>query len=73
MDRLLSEAGPLSDPEARRERFRAAENRILIDAPWIPLLHAQFPMLRNQRVHGFAPHPVWLWRFNDMWLSEGGR
>ena len=25
---------------------RAAENRILIDAPWIPLLHAQFPMLR---------------------------
>jgi ABC-type transport system substrate-binding protein len=73
VDRLLNEAAPLSDPEARRERFRAAENRILLDAPWIPLLHPQFPMLRNPRVRGFAPHPVWLWRFNDMWLNEGGR
>ena len=39
------------------------------DAPWAPLIHEQIPVLYHPRVHGTEPHPVWLWRYEHMWLD----
>ncbi|MGH8022368.1 MAG: ABC transporter substrate-binding protein, partial [Limisphaerales bacterium] len=66
---LLDRARGSMDEEERTRLFRKAESRIMEDAPWVPLIHEIIPILYNPRVHGTQPHPVWLWRYEWMWLD----
>jgi ABC-type transport system substrate-binding protein len=67
---LLESANRSLDGAERQRLYAAAESRILKEAPWIPLLHRQFPVLRHPRLRGDEPHPVWVWRWEHMWLAE---
>jgi oligopeptide transport system substrate-binding protein len=69
VNRLLDQAMQSLDPAERTRLFQEAEDLILQDAPWAPLIHEEVPVLYNPRVHGAEPHPVLLWRFEDMWLD----
>jgi len=66
---LLDQATASLNEDERTRLFQQAESRIMQDAPWVPLIHEVFPMLYNPRVHGTQPHPVWLWRYEWMWLD----
>ncbi|MGA2279351.1 MAG: ABC transporter substrate-binding protein [Verrucomicrobiota bacterium] len=69
VNRCLDAAAKHLDPGERTRLFRQAENLIMQDAPWAPLIHEQIPVLYHPRVHGTGPHPVWLWRYERMWLD----
>ncbi len=66
---LLDQATSSLNKDERTRLFQQAESRIMQDAPWAPLIHEVFPILYNPRVHGTQPHPVWLWRYEWMWLD----
>lgn len=70
VSRLLHEAAGTRDVAQRLGIYRQAEQRVMQDAPWAPLFHPHYPVLRSLRVHGDAPDPVWGWRYERMWLSE---
>lgn len=69
VNQLLDSAMQSQDLGERTRIFREAEDAILEDAPLAPLTHDVMPVLFNPRVHGVQPHPVWLWRFEWMWLD----
>jgi ABC-type transport system substrate-binding protein len=69
VNRCLDAAVKSLDAAERTRLFRQAENIIMQDAPWAPLIHEQFPVLYHPRVHGADPHPVWLYRYEHMWLD----
>jgi ABC-type transport system substrate-binding protein len=69
VNRLLDQAMQSMNPNERTRLFREVEDDIMRDAPWAPLIHEVYPVLYNPRVHGTQPHPVWLWRYEWMWLD----
>jgi ABC-type transport system substrate-binding protein len=69
VNQCLDAAVKCLNPDERTRLFRQAENIIMQDAPWVPLIHEQYPVLYHPRVHGANPHPVWLWRYEYMWLD----
>ena len=66
----LEQAGASNDPDERLRLFREAESLVMRDAPWVPILHEQIPVLNSPRLRGNRPHPVWLWRFEQMWIDD---
>jgi ABC-type transport system substrate-binding protein len=70
VDARLAKAGASNDPEERVRLMREAEVLAMRDAPWVPILHEQLPVLNHPRLRGTKPHPVWLWRFEQMWIDE---
>lgn len=69
VDRRIDLASQSNDPAARQRWFAEAETAVANDAPWVPVLHEQIPMLTHPRLHGTDSHPVWLWRYEYMWLD----
>ncbi|MBN8247465.1 MAG: ABC transporter substrate-binding protein, partial [Verrucomicrobia bacterium] len=69
-NRCVNEAASLMDAAARLRLFREAEDLAMRDAPWVPLYHEQYSVIRSPRLRGDVPHPVWLWRYETMWLAE---
>lgn len=67
---LLERANNSLDTALRTRLFQESENLIMKDAPWVPLLHEEMPRLNSARLRGTQPHPVWLWRYERMWLNE---
>ncbi len=67
---LLSQANEVMDVRRRTQLFQDVEKRIMLDAPWAPILHEQMPRLNSRRLRGTGPHPVWLWRYERFWLTE---
>ena len=65
----IDRANASNDAEERIRLYREAESLIMADAPWVPILHERIPKLRNPRLHGTTAHPVWLWRYQHMWLE----
>jgi len=57
------------DPAERLRLFREAESQVMQDAPWVPLCNEEYPIICQPRLHGDVPHPVWLWRYENMWLD----
>jgi ABC-type transport system substrate-binding protein len=70
VSRVLAEANRSVDGAERHRLYALAETEILKDAPWVPLLHRQFAILRTPRVRGDVPHPVWGWCWENMWLAN---
>ncbi len=69
VNHLLDTAVTCLDQEQRLRLFRQAEDLIMTDAPWVPLVHEQVPILYSPRLRGTAPDPVWLWRWERMWID----
>jgi ABC-type transport system substrate-binding protein len=70
VNRRLDIAVASMDNDERTRLFREAEDIIMKDAPWVPLVHEQYPVLYHPRLRGTAPHPVWLWRYEKMWFAN---
>jgi oligopeptide transport system substrate-binding protein len=70
VNRRLALAGDSFDPAVRLQLFREAESLVMQDAPWVPLYHQRDPIIRHPRLRGDVPHPVYLWRYENMWLAE---
>ena len=70
LNRLLTLAGDSLDLERRMRLYREAESVVMRDAPWVPLCHVQSAVICHPRLHGDVPHPVWLCRYENMWLAE---
>jgi ABC-type transport system substrate-binding protein len=70
VDRFLALAEKSLSATARVDLYQRAEIQIMADAPWIPILHEQIPMLNHPRLRGAKAHPVWLWRYEKMWLKQ---
>lgn len=68
VDRLLREAAGTSEIAARLRLYREVERQVMTDAPWVPLFHERYALIQHPRVRGFAPHPVWLWRLDQIWI-----
>ncbi|HEV2453363.1 MAG TPA: ABC transporter substrate-binding protein [Verrucomicrobiae bacterium] len=66
---ILDQAGSSMNEDERTRLYEKAEDLIMEDAPWAPTVHEVTPILYNPRVHGTRPHPVWLWRYEWMWLD----
>jgi ABC-type transport system substrate-binding protein len=66
---ILDQAASSLNEAERTRLFEKAEDIIMQDGPWVPLIHEVTPILYNPRVHGTQPHPVWLWRYEWMWLD----
>jgi len=69
VNQCLDAAAKSMNPEERTRLFRQAESLVMQDVPWAPLIHEQYPILYHPRVHGTEPHPVWLYRYERMWLD----
>lgn len=69
VNRRLGIAEATFDPVIRLQRYRDIEAEVMRDAPWVPLYHERLPIVRNPRLRGDVPHPVWLWRYEHMWLA----
>ena len=69
VNQLLAQAGESVVPVERTRLFQEAERLIMADAPWVPTISELIPVLVNPRLHGTEPHPVWLWRYEKMWLD----
>jgi peptide/nickel transport system substrate-binding protein len=69
VNRRLAWAGNSIDAAERQTLFREAEQLVVQDAPWAPILHEQLPVINHPRLHGTDQHPVWLWRYEKMWLD----
>jgi peptide/nickel transport system substrate-binding protein len=70
VNRRLDEAGRIIDADRRLQLFREAEDLVIRDAPWVPLFSEQLNVISHPRLRGDVPHPVWGWRYENMWLSE---
>jgi len=68
-NRRLKEAAGEMDVSRRMQAYRAAESIAIQEAPWVPLYHPQYSLMVHPRVRGHVPHPVWLWRYETLWLK----
>jgi oligopeptide transport system substrate-binding protein len=57
-DRLLEQARHVLDPGERNRLLRTAEERLLNDAPIIPILHYATVQLIKPYVEGLTPNPL---------------
>jgi len=69
VNRLFHAAATNMDAQVRTKLLKEAEAHILQDAPGVPLVCEQYPVLLNPRVRGNLGHPVWLLRYESVWLD----
>lgn len=58
LDTMLREAATLSDQDARREMYEAANALIHETVPAVPLVHRTPPILFRANVSGYTPSPI---------------
>lgn len=67
---LLIQAQRSSDKNERIRLYQKAQEVIKKDHPWVPLVHAQVPILTQNYVKGFTPHPTNLYRLEKISLDQ---
>jgi ABC-type transport system substrate-binding protein len=72
MDALLNKASSDTNPQDRLALYRQANRLAVHDAPWVFLYYPVSYNLRRPWVHGYVPHPVWVTRYERIWLSRKG-
>lgn len=70
VNKLLSAAGKSLDAGERTKIFRQAENIIMEDVPWVPVIYPVFPLLHHPRLQNAKPDPSWIWRYEKMWIRQ---
>lgn len=69
INQAIDDACATLDREQRFERFRDVENRILQEAPWVPIYNMVLPFAFHPRVRGHRAHPVFLHCYEDLWID----
>lgn len=71
VDRMLEEARRMRPDGARLEQYRAIEQRVLSQAPLIPLYHEVVLYAFNPRVRGieFGPYGISMLAFPRIWIG----
>jgi ABC-type transport system substrate-binding protein len=57
-DKALEEAQVLTDPKARLEKYKASQEAIVKDAPWLFISHSNDMVATKKDVTGFQLHPT---------------
>ncbi len=70
LDRLLTEAEGLADPEARRGPMAAIEAIMQEDGPIVQTYWRDLLTYMDARVRGFAMHPTSQIYLGDLWIEE---
>ena len=70
MDALLAKAAAARDPAKRLRIYQQANVLAVHDAPWIFMYYPVSYTLRRPWVCNYSQHPVWLTRYEHMWLSK---
>ncbi len=72
VDEWLDRAARMTDANERLELLGRVEERIIADAPWVPLYHPVDVEIISTRVHDFRLHPLRPARFDELSLSDTG-
>lgn len=59
VNKLLDEAGVELDRAKRLKMYQRAEQLIMDDAPWVPLVHTERYVATQPWVDGYKLHPMW--------------
>ena len=70
VNQLLTEAATCPDPARRLGLYQAAEQAVVTDAPYVPLVHPRLFALHQPWLHGVHLHPVLYLRFERWWLDR---
>jgi peptide/nickel transport system substrate-binding protein len=71
VDALLDSAHGASDEGTRAELYRRVERILRDDAPWLWDYHQLATEVIQPYVQGYAPHPVWVRDYTQVWLDLG--
>ncbi len=69
LDALLDAARGEPDLSRRNEMYKRVERILFDDAPWIWNYHQMITEVVQPYVTGYAPHPVFLRDFTEVWLD----
>jgi peptide/nickel transport system substrate-binding protein len=65
---LLQYAQETNDRAERERLYREAQERIAVDAPWVPLAHSAISIAARDEVHALAIHPSSLVYYQTVWI-----
>jgi peptide/nickel transport system substrate-binding protein len=66
---LLQYAQETSDRAERERYYREAQERIAVDAPWVPIAHSALALGIRQDVQNLAIHPSSLVYYQTVWIK----
>jgi ABC-type transport system substrate-binding protein len=69
VEKLLAEAGPMTDMNKRYALYDQAEEIVIADAPWVFLDHPVSYLILKPWVHDFVLNPMRPPRFERVWIS----
>jgi peptide/nickel transport system substrate-binding protein/oligopeptide transport system substrate-binding protein len=71
IDADAAEARIVSDLDEAVPLYQDIQERIMADAPWVPILHPEWVIMRSERVPGFTNlHPVWFYQLHEYAVVE---
>ncbi len=70
VDSLIIDARQAADPKERRELYEQAEERILRDAPVVPVTFVGTSLVRASKVKGFVRTPLDDTPLDRIWLAD---
>jgi ABC-type transport system substrate-binding protein len=70
VDKLLDEAAPEIDLKRRFALYQHVEKMIMADAPLALLGHINKYALRQRRLKGPLLEPLWIYRFDRVWIEN---
>jgi oligopeptide transport system substrate-binding protein len=70
VEKLLSEAAPVTDMKKRYALYDQAEKIVIADAPWVFLDHPVSYLIRKPWVHDLVLNPMRPPRFERVWISQ---
>ena len=70
VDDLIIEARQAGDAEKRRQLYEEAEERILRDAPIVPVTYVGTSLVHARKVEGFVRTPLDDTPLDRIWLAD---
>jgi len=71
VDAQMAKARGETDSAARLLQYQDIQNKVMAEAPWVPLRHQVWFTLVSTRVATFALHPVWLYDLRSYSVKPG--
>ncbi len=71
VDALAAQAKGENDPAKRKQMYADVQNKIMADAPWVPIWHQEWYTLLSDRVQQFWLHPVWYYDLGNYSVKSG--
>ena len=71
VDALAAAARGSTDAAGRLVQYQDIQNKIMAEAPWVPLRHQVWFTLVSSRVATFSLHPVWLYDLGSYSVKPG--